>query len=250
MPIDYGSKQSDFINRRQPGTGQWLLDSTKFQEWLKTKQQTLFCPGIPGSGKTILTSIVVRELNIRFRNDRSVGIAYLYCDFRRHDEQKLNDLLSSLLKQLVQEQLSVPDFVKELYDRHKDKRTQPSTEELSGALHYVAVMYSTVFLVVDALDECQHLDECHARFLSAIFGLRDKTGANIFATSRDLLEIKTKFKGSVSFEIRANEEDVRRYLDGHMSRFPGFVDRSAELQEEIKTGVISAVDGMYADSHV
>lgn len=26
-PIDYAPQQSDFINRRQMGTGQWLLDS-------------------------------------------------------------------------------------------------------------------------------------------------------------------------------------------------------------------------------
>ena len=30
-PIDYGLKQSDLINRRQKGTGQWLLDSGKFK---------------------------------------------------------------------------------------------------------------------------------------------------------------------------------------------------------------------------
>jgi hypothetical protein len=30
-PIDYATQQSDFIGRRQEGTGQWLLDSAKFQ---------------------------------------------------------------------------------------------------------------------------------------------------------------------------------------------------------------------------
>jgi hypothetical protein len=51
-PIDYAAQQNDFIARRQPGTGQWLLDSAEFQEWLKDKERTLFCPGIPGAGKT------------------------------------------------------------------------------------------------------------------------------------------------------------------------------------------------------
>lgn len=100
-PIDYAAQQSDFISRRQARTGQWLLDSADFQEWLMTSKQTLFCPGIPGAGKTILTATVVENLDMTFENDGSIEIAYLYCNFRRHHEQNLEDLLASLLKQLV-----------------------------------------------------------------------------------------------------------------------------------------------------
>jgi DNA replication protein DnaC len=82
-PISYTPQQHDFITRRQEGTGQWLLDSAEFQAWLETDKQTLFCPGIPGAGKTILTSIIVEELTTRFSTDQTIGIAYIYCNFRR-----------------------------------------------------------------------------------------------------------------------------------------------------------------------
>ena len=59
VPADYGGQHSDYITWRQDGTCQWLLDSKEFQERVRTGKQTLFCPGIPGVGKTILTSIVV-----------------------------------------------------------------------------------------------------------------------------------------------------------------------------------------------
>jgi Cdc6-like AAA superfamily ATPase len=123
-PIDYALQQSDFISRRQAGTGQWLLDSAEFKAWVETDEQTLFCPGIPGAGKTILTSTIVEELFARFKNDGNVGIAYLYCNYRRQHEQSLEDLFASLLKQFIQEQPSIPDIVKTLYDRHRDKRTK------------------------------------------------------------------------------------------------------------------------------
>jgi hypothetical protein len=97
-PIDYASQQSDFISRRQAGTGQWLLHSAEFHEWVEADKQILFCPGIPGAGKTILTSIIVDELTTRFYENKSVGIAYLYCNFRRKDDQEVQDLLASLLK--------------------------------------------------------------------------------------------------------------------------------------------------------
>ncbi|KAL7952757.1 hypothetical protein V8C34DRAFT_298649 [Trichoderma compactum] len=35
----------DYIRRRQPGTGKWVLKSAEHQTWLKSDKQTLFCPG-------------------------------------------------------------------------------------------------------------------------------------------------------------------------------------------------------------
>jgi NACHT domain len=247
-PVDYGPHQSDYINRRQPGTGKWLLDSAKYQAWLTTSKQTLFCPGIPGAGKTILTSIVVDDLNTRFPADQNIGIAYLYCNFRRRDEQSAEDLLASLLKQLTQEQSSLPDSMKALYDQHRDKRTRPSFDEISRALQSVATICSQVFIVVDALDECQASDGCRTKFLTEIFNLQAKCGAHLFATSRFILEITEVFKSSTSLEIYATRDDVERYLEGHMQQLPSFVQRNQQLQEEIKTGISEAVDGMYVTS--
>jgi hypothetical protein len=243
-PINYASQQNDFITRRQEGTGQWLLNSEEFQTWLNIDKQTLFCPGIPGAGKTILTSIVVEELTTRFSNDPIVGIAYLYCNFRRQDEQKIDDLLASLLKQLTESQLSLSVTVKELYNRHKTKRTRPSLREISDALQAVTALHSRAFIIIDALDECQISDGCRQQFLSALFSLQAKCGANLFTTSRHIASIEKEFEGNVKMEIRASEEDVRRYLDGHMFRLPGYVVQSLELQEEIKANIVQAVDGM------
>lgn len=252
-PVDYAAQQSDFLSRRRAGTGQWLLNSTEFQKWLKAAKQTLFCPGIPGAGKTIITSIVVEDLSVRYQNDSSIGIAYLYCNFRRQHEQKIEDLLASLLKQFIQEQPSIPDSVNFLYNRHKEKRTRPSFEDISKVLDSVTATYPRTFIIVDALDECQATDGCRARFLSEIFKLQAWNGTNIFATSRFIPEIVQKLKkfgGSVSLEIRARNADVRTYLDGRVSQLPGFVARSPELQEEIKSEIVKAVDGMYVISNM
>jgi hypothetical protein len=243
--VDYAAQQNDFLSRRQTGTGLWLLDSAEYQTWLITNKQTLFCPGIPGAGKTIITAIVIDDLTTRFQNDSSTGIAYLYCNFQRKDKQKAQDLLASLLKQLSQERSSLPESVKALYDQHRDKRTRLSFEEISRALYSVATTYLRVFIIVDALDECQLSEGCRTTFLTEIFNLQAKSRANIFATSRFIPEITERFEGSMSLEIRASEHDVRRYVDGHMSHLPSFVGRSPDLQEEIKAEIVKAVDGMY-----
>ncbi|KAL6866513.1 hypothetical protein ACO1O0_002624 [Amphichorda felina] len=240
---DYARQQSDHIARRQEGTGQWLLDSKEFQAWVKTSKQTLFCPGIPGAGKTILTSIVVQNLFARFKNEQGVGIAYVYCNFRLQDEQRAQDLLASLLKQLTQKQSSLPEAVKSLYKNHKDG-TRLSFDEVSRTLHTVAALYSRVFIIVDALDECQPSNN-RSRFLTEILALQSKCGANIFTTSRFIPEITSRFRDSMLVEIRASNADVERYLQGHMGHLPSFVRRNQQLQDEIKIKISESVDGMY-----
>ena len=247
-PVNYATQQCDFISRRQAGTGQWMLDSAEFQVWIDTESQILFCPGIPGAGKTILTSIVVEELNTRFQNDGSVGIAYLYYNFRLRHEQKLEDSFASLLKQFAQEQSLLPDGVKILYDQHKDRGTRPSFDEILRVLHSVIATYSRTFLVVDALDECSVAEGCRTRSISEIVCLQTTCRASLFVTSRFIPEITEKFKHNVSLEIRASNADVRTYLDGHISQLPAFVRRNPELQEEIKTDIVNAVHGMYVPS--
>jgi hypothetical protein len=244
-PIDYAPQHSDYLKRRQPGTGKWLLDSTEYQAWLKTNGQTLFCPGIPGAGKTILTSIVINDLHERFQDDVSIGIAYLYCNFRRQDEQKTDHLLASLLRQLAEHYSSLPRSVKDLYDSHKAKKTWPSLEEISSTLHSVTAVYSRAFIVVDALDECQASDGCWMRFLSEIFNIQTRDGANILVTSRFIQDIIKKFEGSTFLEIRAMDEDVQKYLAGQMDKLPSFVFSNSDLQNNIKTTIAKAVNGMY-----
>jgi Cdc6-like AAA superfamily ATPase len=249
-PIDYAPQQSDFIARRQKGTGGWLLDSKEFQGWLTKGEQTLFCPGIPGGGKTIITSIVVDHLCSKFGNDTSVGIAYLYCNFRRQQEQKPEDLLASLLKQLVQTKHSMPETLKNLYEYHKDRRTRPLFEEISKALHSIVADYSKTFIIIDALDECQSTGGGRKKFLSEILYLQAKVGVSLFATSRFVPEVTKQFEGCVSLEILASDEDVQRYIDGHILQLPSFVLRSSDLQEEIRNEVTKAVKGMYVVSRV
>ena len=82
------SQQNDFIARRQEGTGEWLIETDEFQQWENNKRRILFCPGIPGSGKTMMVSIVVDHLFKKFRDDHSIGIAFLYCDFRLQFPQR------------------------------------------------------------------------------------------------------------------------------------------------------------------
>jgi hypothetical protein len=183
---------------------------------------------------------------MRFQNDSSIGIAYLYCNFRRQHEQKPIDLIASLLKQLLQDLSSMPDNVESLDKHHKAKRTRPSIEDISKALQSVVADYSRTFIIVDALDECQVSDGIHRNFLSEIFNLPAKTGASLFVTSRFIPEIMNEFEGSMSLEICASDQDVLKYVDGRMSLLLQLrISKYPDLQEIIRNEILKAVDGMY-----
>ncbi|KAI1092560.1 ankyrin repeat-containing domain protein [Rostrohypoxylon terebratum] len=242
-PTEYLHQHCDFINRREAGTGQWLLNSEEYQRWIVTDKETLFCPGIPGAGKTILTSIVIDDLTTRFHDNRDIGVAYIYCNFQRQDDQTAPNLLASLLKQLGQQRPSLPDEVKNLYNKYKNKQSRLSFKEISETLRSMIALYHRAFVIVDALDEYRTSDRM--KFLAEIFDIQAKTHLNVFATSRSIPEISERFKDAISLEVCASEEDVRRYVEGHMFRLPSFVDRNQKLQEEIKTGISQSVGGMF-----
>lgn len=243
-PIDYGLQQSDFIQRHYLGTGEWFLRSASFQQWLHSTNQMLFCPGIPGVGKTILTSIIIEHLQGGFSKDQKVGIAYIYCDFKRQSEQKAEQLLLSLLKQLAKQD-PLPEIVKSLYDRHKRQGTRPTLTEISRALRSVCAHYSPVYIVVDAIDECE--DETRRLLISETLALQAQCKANILVTSRPIPDIITEFQGYESLEIRASDQDIVNYLKNRMAQQASLTTRDPKLWNEIITRIVHAADGLYVN---
>lgn len=244
-PHDYSRQQSDFISRRQPGTGQWMLESPEFREWQGASgNHTLFCFGIPGAGKTIMAATVIDELQRQVQPEAGAGIAYIYFNFRQAEDQDPSRLLSILLRQLVQQQATVSFDVKAFWERHKSSLTRPSFDELSSVLHSVAASFSQLFLIVDALDECQEANGYRAKFLDSLLELQTKCPAKLLATSRSFVDMMQDFEGSKLMEIRAKSEDVSVYVESQLYRLPKFVNRNAELQGMIRSAIGGAVEGM------
>lgn len=245
-PVDYATYHRDIVNRRQEGTGEWLLQSNQYRGWVSDTNGTFFCPGIPGAGKTMSAAIVVNDLHELFVQDDSIGIAYIYCNFRRQDEQKPIDLFASLLKQLAEQRSTIPQSLQHLYDDHQSKKTRPSLNEILRTLQSAIGEYTKAFIVVDALDECEILGGNRKKFITELLNMQAATAANLFATSRMIPEIEKDFEGrSTQIEIRASNEDLEKYLAGNLWKLPSFVSSNAGLQDEIKTSIIKAADGMY-----
>ena len=86
------------------------------------------------------------------------------------------------------------------------------------------------------------------KLLSELFKLQKEGNVCLLATSRALPDVMKIFERFKSLEIRASPRDIQAYLDENMYRLPSFVSRNEVLQDEIRSSITTAVDGMYATS--
>ena len=242
-PLEFPAQQKDIIQRRETGTGQWLLESDEFKTWLNKVGETMFCPGIPGAGKTMLASIVIDYLlHVILADD--IGIVYLFCTYRDRLQQTPANLLGSLLKQLLQHKQTIPETLRNTYQLHINQGTRPSVDEIFSLLQSEITEFTRVYIVIDALDEYTDADGSCRLLLSKIRTLQADNAINLLATSRHFPHILQEFEKAICLEIRASDADVDKYLHGRMRRLPSFVAKKPGLQEMIKREITRSVNGM------
>jgi hypothetical protein len=244
-PLEFPLQQSDFTTKRQKGTGQWFIESEKFKTWLSETGQILYSPGIPGSGKTMLTSIVIDHLTNTVQG-KNIGTAYIYCNYKSRSDHTSVNLVASLLKQLLQARSTISEEVQSLYECHIRKNSHLTVDEVFSALQSEIGYYNRVNILIDALDECNDDDGTRQVLLSKLRVLQATNIVNLMVTSRFNLTIQQEFQSALQLEITASGQDVHMYLKGQMHRLPNFVAKKVGLQNEIISGIVETVDGMYA----
>jgi ankyrin repeat domain-containing protein 50 len=154
------------------------------------------------------------------------------------------------LKQLIQGQKDFPDKipaeVSEAYETHKKYQTRPSFSECLTLLQFAVTTFSKVFIVVDALDECTESDGTRRSVIDAITSLLPKE-AHIMVTSRRLPQIERICKKWSQVEIRAEDQDIRQYLDAHIEDEGELVDviqDNPEIRNRIITAIVQKSQGM------
>jgi Cdc6-like AAA superfamily ATPase len=241
--VDYGVQQADLIAKCQEGTGEWFLESTEFAAWIQGRTATLLCPGIPGAGKTFMSSIVVNHLGERFPRRDGVGIAVLYCSYSMRGEQAKEKLLAGLLRQLLQRKHCCSETVQSLYEQCKSAGRRPSLDEMVVLLKHVASSFSQAFVVVDALDECEGTEWSplvrELRRLQTLF-----PALRLMFTFRPHVIVLEEMAEAATLNIRAHRSDIEHYVATHLSRLSQHVTEAANLRRDVIQGIVAAADGM------
>lgn len=230
------------FTRHTEGTGTWFLNTSPFITWRDTPGKTLYCPGIPGAGKTVLTSVIIDHLRPILR-DNNAALAFTYCAY--NDHKKTEDLIRSLLKQIASQVPFVPDEVKSLYDLYQSQnKPTPRTNDVIQALRSITSRFSRVYVVVDALDEC--LDDERSDLLDAINKLRPLM--NILVTSRPLASIKDSLCSDLEQCIEAANDDITTYIEtqiiGKRLKLSDELLKKPDLCSQIVREVVTSARGM------
>jgi len=190
---------------------------------------------------------VVDHLQAAFK-DEKVAVVCIYCNYKERTEQTASNLVASLLKQLIQEQSVTSDIsasVKALYSNHINTGTRPTLGESVKALQAEIRRYSKVFIVADALDECPEDNGTRGDLLTELRSL--VAAVNLLFTSRYLTSIERDFQGTKRLDIRANDDDIRRYIEVRIQRehrLARHVRADPTLQESIVNTIVGNAEGM------
>src|SRR5689334_9598922 len=128
----------------------------------------------------MIAAIAIDHL-LKIARSSSVGVAYVYRNYKAREEQDATSLLAAILKQLVQARPSLVEPVERLHQQHDKKGTKPSLDEIFGTLRSVLANYSTVHVVIDALDECRD-SRTRRQFLAELRDLQAGTDLRLMVT--------------------------------------------------------------------
>lgn len=148
-------KYSAALERRQPGTGAWLATSEDFETWSQRDHGVFWLRGLPGCGKTVLTSTVVEYIQRSLvSKNNSIALAYFYIDYRDPAKQSLDACLATIVRQLINQN---PQGIKQLEKLNEQKQRSFSRNltaaEYIGIIERLADMQTKFYIVIDALDE-------------------------------------------------------------------------------------------------
>ncbi|EGN97633.1 hypothetical protein SERLA73DRAFT_30563, partial [Serpula lacrymans var. lacrymans S7.3] len=242
-PLNFRQTQSDIYGLRREGTSEWALNDPKFKDWQCGEVKTLWCPGIPGVGKTVLSSFIIDHL-IKHHRSHDVAVLFIYCNYKEQAQQSVSHLVASLLKQLVQDFPPTFHRVQSQYESRQEQRLSPTLEDVHSTLLAEIKTFSQVFIVVDALDEIAKDDGSHLDLLTLLQSL----GCNLLVTSRDMDSIGRALHDVHRMDIHAHDDDMRMYIEGCIR--PGtslhvHIAGDSTLREEIIGCVIAYAKGMF-----
>lgn len=224
----------------QPATRKWLLESSEWQTWIKTPGSILYCPGMPGAGKTITSALVIDKLQKEFSDSKAV--AYIFCEYQRKNEEAFV-LLQSTLRVLLQQLPHFPDKVLPLYERDQDRDI--NVDDVHDLLQMLSLQRHLV-IIVDALDEL--LPEVRKKLVLQLGELRRGTNLSLFFTSRKMPDIRDLLLETgcelLSVEVTATEDDVTSFLDHNIPSLPKCILNDEKLRSEVRETIARTTQGM------
>lgn len=249
-PPDPSVNYQKALKQRQLNTGLWFLEGERFASWKSGNASFIWLYGIPGCGKTILSSTILENISQYCDSHSGYAIAYFYFDFNDVQKQDSDRMLRSLIVQLSRQAHYISPSLDALFSSHGNGGRPPALDELLKALCGMIGQYSQVFIVLDALDECTQRPEL-MEMLEEIANW-NISNLHILMTSRQERDIKSCLGGfvnlqnSICLQGDVVDKDIQLYIRQRLSDDKNLVKwrKDAALQQEIEDALTKGSKGM------
>ncbi|KAK0355679.1 hypothetical protein LTR02_006900 [Friedmanniomyces endolithicus] len=244
-PPDPSTNHNKALQQRHAGTGHWFVKGETFSSFKDGAVPILWLHGIPGCGKTVLSSTIIEDLR-GSSGTTATALLYFYFVFDDQRKQTFDSALRSLVCQMAHQSDSAFDQLD-----HLRRNGQPSTQDLSQTLEKMLNGGGRVTIALDALDECTTRDEL-LKWIQQL--IASKSGSvQMIVTSRkeyDINLVLEKFVGQeATIPLQQDDVDVdigayvhaRIRTDSDWERWRS----KPQVQHDIEVGLMEKAKGMF-----
>ncbi|EGX52000.1 hypothetical protein AOL_s00043g734 [Orbilia oligospora ATCC 24927] len=256
----YYTELTNNLQKRIEGSGLWIYKTPEYESWANSpKSCGLWYHGIPGFGKSVLTSGVIDTLLELSRSSRpkQYRVAYFFCTFTTASSLLAYTILSSLLHQLFYYSHDLPRGLAEDLEARFEDRIRASQVVLADIQNFITEITKNNrainYIVVDGLDECN--DKERGMVLRALKKLLQDSpkAVRVLISSRGSQDIARalvskpnastkddqKFQGFGQLSLgTSNQEDVEAFisqtllnkeLEGQLPELPSYLFTEVKL---------------------
>ncbi|KAJ0133227.1 hypothetical protein HZ326_23694 [Fusarium oxysporum f. sp. albedinis] len=247
-PPDSSTNANHARKLRHEGTGEWCLNSAAFREWETGSRRHLWLYGLPGCGKTVLSTTILDHLmNI----DDHIILDFFF-DFSDTTKQTVDGMLRSLVFRLYKLGLSSSRELDGLFKSHHDGKDQPATKTLLGCLHTMMRGPIKIFLVLDALDESTTRVEL-LEWMKDVISTPELGHVRLIATGRPEAEFQREIphligkENCLLLDKDSINTDIRSYVMARLEQSPEFAKWAScpSVLKQIRNEIGGKPDGMF-----
>ncbi|EPE33667.1 Ankyrin repeat-containing protein [Glarea lozoyensis ATCC 20868] len=220
---DIHRQKRDKLGPRHWGSGQWLLSSESYKDWVADPRGKFWLQGSVGTGKTSLASIVINNL---VSSGRDQNLAFFYCS---------STLAASstdptwIFRSLVAQLSATPDgqtIFPIILNRWKSEAkkytagsqfTLKDCQELLVALIDLQESTVSTVIVIDGVDECSE----PLQLLRSLYDVWNKSPRlKLLVTSRLEVAVKDVFEDIITIrsDLTKTNDDIMKYIERELAR--------------------------------
>jgi Cdc6-like AAA superfamily ATPase len=238
------------LKQHQPDTGVWFLESEQYIKWKTDPISMLWLYGIPGCGKTILSSTVLQNVFEYCAEDPGKAVAYFYFDFNDTLKQAPELMVRSLISQLSQQSDEIPRSLELLFSTCENGQRQPLLDNLLEVLHHIIQELPQSYIILDALDECGNRTSL-MQILENIASWQ-VDGFHLLVTSRreqDIQQLLAKLvedRNMICLQSNTVDQDIRKYVHRRLSNDKDLQkwQKDSAVVCDIETTLMEGANGM------